>query len=138
MLRSVYVINENGVVDDSEKLGNQLPSYYLNRTNHTGTQSADTVVDGTTNKVYTATEKTKLAGIAINANNYTHPANHPASIITQDSSNRFVSDAEKSTWNAKQNALGFTPENIATKSPLLYVCRMIPDGRVFPNVMDSP
>jgi hypothetical protein len=37
------------------------------RSNHTGTQSADTIVDGTTNKVYTATEKTKLAGIATGA-----------------------------------------------------------------------
>lgn len=36
--------------------------------------------------------------------NYIHPANHPASIITQDSSNRFVSDTEKSTWNGKLNA----------------------------------
>ena len=34
------------------------------RANHTGTQSADTVIDGSTNKAYTATEKTKLAGIA--------------------------------------------------------------------------
>lgn len=37
------------------------------RANHTGTQSADTVVDGTTNKAYTATEKTKLAGVATGA-----------------------------------------------------------------------
>lgn len=37
------------------------------RTNHTGTQSADTIVDGTTNKAYTATEKTKLAGVASGA-----------------------------------------------------------------------
>jgi Cu/Ag efflux protein CusF len=34
-----------------------------NRSNHSGTQSADTITDGTTNKAYTATEKTKLAGI---------------------------------------------------------------------------
>lgn len=33
------------------------------RANHTGTQSADTITDGTTNKAYTATEKTKLATI---------------------------------------------------------------------------
>lgn len=32
---------------------------------------------------------------------YTHPANHPASIITQDANNRFVTDAEKSAWNGK-------------------------------------
>ena len=32
---------------------------------------------------------------------YSHPANHAPSIITQDASNRFVTDTEKSTWNAK-------------------------------------
>lgn len=32
---------------------------------------------------------------------YTHPSTHPASIIAQDSSNRFVTDAEKSSWNSK-------------------------------------
>lgn len=32
---------------------------------------------------------------------YTHPANHPASIITQDANNRFVTDAEKTAWNGK-------------------------------------
>lgn len=35
---------------------------------------------------------------------YTHPTNHSPSIITQDASNRFVSDAEKTAWNAKQPA----------------------------------
>lgn len=58
---------------------------------------------------YTSTEKTKLSGIADNANNYTHPLSHPPSIITQDSTNRFVTDTEKTTWNGKQSALGFTP-----------------------------
>ena len=32
---------------------------------------------------------------------YTHPANHLPSIISQDATNRFVTDAEKATWNAK-------------------------------------
>ena len=50
----------------------------------------------------------KLDGIAENANNYTHPASHSPSIITQDVNNRFVTDTEKSTWNGKQDALGFT------------------------------
>lgn len=68
---------------------------------HPATHSADIIVDGTTNKAYTATEKTKLSGIAENANNYSHPANHSPSIITQDANNRFVTDAEKSTWNGK-------------------------------------
>ena len=38
-----------------------------------------------------------------------------ASDITQSASYRFVTDTEKSTWNGKQNALGFTPENLANK-----------------------
>ncbi|MGG1638239.1 hypothetical protein [Paenibacillus sp. NRS-1760] len=50
---------------------------------------------------YSTAEKTKLSGIATNANNYTHPTSHPPSIITQDASNRFVTDTEKTTWSAK-------------------------------------
>lgn len=49
-----------------------------------------------------AADKTKLDGVAANANNYAHPANHPPSIITQDASNRFVTDAEKAAWNGKE------------------------------------
>ena len=45
--------------------------------------------------------KKKLDGIATGANNYVHPANHPATMITQDATHRFVTDTEKSTWNAK-------------------------------------
>ena len=48
-------------------------------------------------------DKTKLDGIASNANNYSHPSSHAASIITQDASHRFVSDTEKNTWNSKLN-----------------------------------
>lgn len=70
----------------------------------------DNAVNGKVDKVtgkqlstndYTAAEKTKLAGIATGANNYTHPVTHPPAIIAQDASNRFVTDAEKTAWNAK-------------------------------------
>ena len=53
---------------------------------------------------FTDTLKSKLDNVADNANNYTHPANHPPSIITQDVNNRFVTDTEKSTWNGKEDA----------------------------------
>ena len=39
----------------------------------------------------------------------------PATDITEDSTHRFATDSEKTTWNAKQNALGYTPEDIANK-----------------------
>ncbi len=38
-----------------------------------------------------------------------------ASVITEDALHRFVTDAEKNTWDAKQDALGFTPEDSAEK-----------------------
>ena len=50
---------------------------------------------------YTSEEKAKLAGVAAGANNYQHPATHPASVIVQDSTHRFVTDTEKTTWNGK-------------------------------------
>lgn len=71
------------------------------RANHSGTQSADTVVNGTTNKVFTATEQTKLAGIAASATaNQTDAylldlANHTGSLTS----------AEISDFAAEVNAL---------------------------------
>lgn len=55
---------------------------------------------------YSTDDKTKLAGIEAGANKYVHPANHPASIITQDASNRFVTDTEKTAWNGKETTSG--------------------------------
>lgn len=72
---------------------------------HVGTGgTAHAAATTTTAGFMSATDKSKLDGIAAGANNYTHPANHPASIIAQDASNRFVTDTEKATWNAKAGA----------------------------------
>ena len=48
-------------------------------------------------------DKSKLDGMAAGANNYTHPASHVATMITQSATHRFVSDTEKNTWNGKAN-----------------------------------
>lgn len=50
---------------------------------------------GLSTEDYTTAEKTKLAGIAAGANNYTHPATHPPAIIAQDANNRFMTDTER-------------------------------------------
>lgn len=52
---------------DSPQLQGQNGAYYLNRANHTGTQSADTIVDGSTNRVFTAADETKLNYITVTA-----------------------------------------------------------------------
>lgn len=75
----------------------------------TGGSSHSNVVAAGNAGFMTGADKTKLDGIASGATNYIHPANHPPSIITQDISNRFVTDIEKSTWNGKQDNLGFVP-----------------------------
>ena len=73
---------------------------------------SDSAASNITKKITWANIKTVLTTYFNTLyNNYTHPANHPPSIITQDSSNRFVTDSEKSTWTGKQDALGFTPLN---------------------------
>lgn len=56
------------------------------------------------NGLMSSTDKKKLDGIAAGANNYTHPATHPASIITESTTKRFVSDTEKANWNGKLGA----------------------------------
>lgn len=65
---------------------------------------------------FTSSERTKLTDIEEEANHYVHPANHPASMITEDSTHRFTSDTEKAAWNAKQTALTFdsTPAEDST------------------------
>ncbi|MDP8229012.1 MAG: head fiber protein, partial [Candidatus Electryoneaceae bacterium] len=55
-----------------------------------------------------ASDKSKLDGVAASANNYSHPANHPATVITEDSTHRFVTGTEKGTWNAKLDKAGGT------------------------------
>ena len=66
---------------------------------------------------YTTTEKNKLAGIDANANNYSHPTSHLPAIIQQDANNRFVTDAEKQSWNNKIDAIvgkGLSTEDYTT------------------------
>lgn len=176
---------------------------------HPSTHSADMITDGTTNKVFTATEKTKLSGIATNANNYSHPTtagnkhiptggasgqvlkysasgtavwgtdsdtittingktgaiskadivalgipaqdtvyihptNHSPSIITQDTNNRFVTDAEKTTWNGKADLASptftGTPKTTANTSYTtgqLRNIRLIAEGQTVPSLSNG-
>ena len=75
MQKSVYDTNNSGVVDNAEK------------------------VNGLT--VQTAVP----IGAVFTDTVYTHPDTHPASMITESTAKRFVSDTEKTTWNDKQDLL---------------------------------
>lgn len=65
------------------------------------TDTTYSVATQSANGLLSSTDKKKLDGVAANANNYVHPSTHSASMITQDATHRFTTDAEKSAWNAK-------------------------------------
>lgn len=65
-----------------------------------------------------ALDKAKLDGIETGANNYTHPATHLPTIISQDANNRFVTDAEKAGWDSKaEGNHSHTPASIGAETP---------------------
>ena len=109
-------------------------STVTNFDNSANTTALSNKVDKVTGKsLISDTEITRLATLA----NYTHPTNHPPSIITQDGSNRFVTDAEKSTWNAKQNALGYTAENLVLKNTPNGYAGLGADGKLISSQLPS-
>lgn len=61
------ITQDGGALSSVDATARTAAAAALDRTNHTGTQSADTLTDGTTNKAFLAAERTKLAGIATGA-----------------------------------------------------------------------
>lgn len=74
---------------------------------------------GLSTEDFTTALKTKLESIA----GYTHPDSHPASMITQDATHRFVSDTEKAAWNAKGRVLSgaSTPADLSDNDLFIQV-----------------
>ena len=97
------------LVDAIEVVQNSLNTLLVNNLTSGGATKALTAEMGKTlqnNKVDKVAGKSLLADTEITRlgtlSNYTHPANHSPGIITQDPGNRFVTDTEKATWNAKE------------------------------------
>ncbi|MDY4127666.1 hypothetical protein [Peptostreptococcus porci] len=98
----------------STALGND-PNFATTVANQIGTKASTEYVNAelakkvsnegyvATENNYTTAEKTKLQGIQEGANNYIHPEYHDASTITQDNMHRFITDAERQTWNNKSD-----------------------------------
>ena len=94
-----------------------------------------------TNKVDKVTGKSLISDIEITRlatlSNYVHPSTHAPNIIAQDSENRFVSDTEKANWNAKQGALGFTPENTSNKNIANGYAGLGADGKLISSQLPA-
>ena len=84
-----YIKPEFMVFNDNKTLLDKFNDVGSNHTHSKATVSKDGYMS--------KEDKSKLD----NMSNYTHPSTHAASMITQDNNNRFVTDTEKNTWNAK-------------------------------------
>ena len=111
---------------------NGAPSSHVNSTN--GHPNATTSASG----FMSSADKTKLDGIATGANKYVHPSTHAPSIIAQDSSNRFVTDAEKSTWNAKETTSGSQAKADKAKADAISSANSYTDEKVAQFVDSAP
>jgi hypothetical protein len=106
---------------------------------------------------YSTTEKNKLSGIEEKANNYVHPSTHSATMIQQDSTHRFVSDDEKTSWTGSlqkakdyaddtyRQSTGYTDQKIAglingapeTLDTLKEVADAIQDNKTVADALTS-
>ncbi|MGR3177020.1 MAG: hypothetical protein ACUZ8E_03060 [Candidatus Anammoxibacter sp.] len=103
MLKSAYDNNNDSIVNNSDSLDSQPPSFYLARTNHTGTQTASTISDFQT----TVTANSDVTTNTAKVTNATHTgdvtgataltiANKAVEIVMLDDG----TDGELITWDA--------------------------------------
>ena len=71
-----------------------------------GTDKVTGAVDGLMAKE----DKVKLDAIEAEANKYVHPANHPATMITEDIDHKFVTETQIASWDAKADTTTVTTE----------------------------
>jgi hypothetical protein len=123
---------------------NDTDANLKNRVNHTGTQSADTIVDGTSNKAFTAAEKSKLTAVAPNAtangtdaqqlrDRSTHTGSQLASTISDFST---AADA-RLTAQKGQNS-GLASLDSGGKVPAVQLPSFVDDVLEFANLAAFP
>ncbi len=116
MEKSVYDQNDNGVVDNSEKLEGQDSSYHLSRSNHTGSQPASTINDfdtevsnnsavsiNTAKRTYPLADENKLSGIEALAEVNQTDSEIKTQYENNANTNSFT-DAEKSKVSALESS----------------------------------
>ena len=101
-----------------QKVVSSIPVESVNSKTGVVVLDQDDIGDGTTYKQYSQTEKTKLAGIADNANNYTHP-NHTGDVTsTGDGATVIANDAVTTAKILNANITLAKIENFTAQSVL--------------------
>lgn len=79
-------------------------------------KAENTLVSNISDGLMISSDKKKLDGIEEYANKYVHPNFHNATMITEDTTHRFVTDVEKTTWNSKADVSYVNKSNKDTLS----------------------
>lgn len=90
------------VISETLALGETSSTAYRGdrgKTAYDHSQKAHARPDATKTEDSETNGNIKINGAEVNV--YTHPSNHPASMITQDTTHKFVTDSEKSSWNSR-------------------------------------
>lgn len=94
MLKSIYDTNGNNSVDNSEALNGQSSSWHLDRTNHSGTQLANTISDLQTSITNNVTVQANTSKVSADGSVATH------SDVTNAGSGLIITSAERSLLNS--------------------------------------
>lgn len=103
--------NLTGTASNASQLGNQDPSYYLSRTNHTGTQLANTISDFDTQVRTNRLDQmaAPTANVSLNTNRITNLADP---VDPGDAANKAYVDAARSGLDVKDSVRVATTANI--------------------------
>lgn len=71
-----------------------------------GGKASKDIATTTSNGLMSFEDKVKLDNVEENANNYIHPTSHPATMIVEDSTHKFVTNAKISEWDSKETTTG--------------------------------
>lgn len=124
-------------------LDTAVQAFAVQRSNHTGTQSADTLTDGSTNKAFLGTERTKLTGIAAGATaNSTDAvllarANHTGTQLASTVSD-FSTAADARITAQKGVASGLVPLDGTSKIAATYLPSYVDDVVEYANLAAFP
>ena len=90
------------VISETLALGETSSTAYRGdrgKTAYDHSQKAHARPDATKTEDSETNGNIKINGAEVNV--YSHPTSHPASMITQDTTHKFVTDSEKSSWNSR-------------------------------------
>lgn len=150
----LYIPQWNGANSKTLKDGVPIPAGGLAGLTALGDKVDKITGKGLSTEDYSTAEKSKLAGIAsgaeVNVNADWNAGSGDAQILNKptipsalsalsdDATHRLVTDTDKSNWNGKQSALGFTPENSANKGANNGYAGLDASGKVPVSQLPAP